>query len=86
MVVSLSAFGLTGPRASEQSSEFLLQALSGSLHNHGSTEGLPLAVGGAVAEWAVGTYGALGAVSALSALVDRASATSSTSPPSKPSR
>jgi len=67
VVVSLSAFGLTGPRASEQSSEFLLQALSGSLHNHGSTEGLPLAVGGAVAEWAVGTYGALGAVSALSA-------------------
>jgi len=67
VVVSLSAFGLTGPRASEHSSDFLLQALSGSLHNHGSTEGLPLAVGGAVAEWAVGTYGALGAVSALSA-------------------
>ena len=66
VVVSLSAFGLTGPRASEQSSDFLLQALSGSLHNHGSSEGLPLAVGGALAEWAVGTYGALGAVSALS--------------------
>jgi crotonobetainyl-CoA:carnitine CoA-transferase CaiB-like acyl-CoA transferase len=67
LVVSLSAFGLTGPRASEQSSEFLVQALSGSLHNHGSIEGLPLAVGGAVAEWALGIYGALGAVSALSA-------------------
>jgi crotonobetainyl-CoA:carnitine CoA-transferase CaiB-like acyl-CoA transferase len=67
VVVSLSAFGLTGPRASEQSSEFLLQALSGSLHNHGSTEGLPLAVGGGLAEWAMGIYGALGAVSALSA-------------------
>jgi crotonobetainyl-CoA:carnitine CoA-transferase CaiB-like acyl-CoA transferase len=67
VVVSLSAFGLTGPRASEQSSEFLIQALSGSLHNHGSIEGLPLAVGGAVAEWALGIYGALGAVSALSA-------------------
>ena len=67
VVVSLSAFGLTGPRASEQSSEFLIQALSGSLHNHGSAEGLPLAVGGALAEWSVGTYGALGAVSALTA-------------------
>jgi crotonobetainyl-CoA:carnitine CoA-transferase CaiB-like acyl-CoA transferase len=67
VVVSLSAFGLTGPRASEESSEFLIQALSGSLHNHGSAEGLPLAVGGALAEWSVGTYGALGAVSALTA-------------------
>jgi crotonobetainyl-CoA:carnitine CoA-transferase CaiB-like acyl-CoA transferase len=67
LVVSLSAFGLSGPRASEQSSEFLIQALSGSLHNHGSIEGLPLAVGGAVAEWALGIYGALGAVSGLSA-------------------
>jgi crotonobetainyl-CoA:carnitine CoA-transferase CaiB-like acyl-CoA transferase len=67
VVVSLSAFGLTGPRAGEQSSEFLLQALSGSLHNHGSPEGLPLAVGGALAEWGVGVYGALGAVSALTA-------------------
>ena len=52
---------------SEQSSEFLIQALSGSLHNHGSAEGLPLAVGGALAEWTLGIYGALGAVSALSA-------------------
>jgi len=67
VVVSLSAFGLTGPRAGERSSEFLLQALSGSLHNHGSAEGLPLAVGGALAAWCVGTYGALGAVSALTA-------------------
>ncbi len=67
VVVCLSAFGLTGPRASEQSSEFLIQALSGSLHNHGSAEGLPLAVGGALAEWTLGIYGALGAVSALSA-------------------
>jgi crotonobetainyl-CoA:carnitine CoA-transferase CaiB-like acyl-CoA transferase len=67
VVVSLSSYGLTGPRCGEQSSEFLIQALSGSLHNHGSAEGLPLAVGGALAEWAIGVYGALGAVSALSA-------------------
>jgi crotonobetainyl-CoA:carnitine CoA-transferase CaiB-like acyl-CoA transferase len=67
VVVSLSAFGLSGPRSAEQSSDFLLQALAGSLHSHGSDERVPLAVGGGLAEWTVGTFGALGAVSALTA-------------------
>ena len=65
VVVSLSAFGLSGPRGGEESSDFLLQALAGSLHSHGSDERVPLAVGGGLAEWTVGTYGALGAVTAL---------------------
>jgi crotonobetainyl-CoA:carnitine CoA-transferase CaiB-like acyl-CoA transferase len=65
VVVSLSDFGLTGPRAGDRSPEFLLQALGGSLHNHGSTERVPLAVGGGLAEWTVGTYGALGTLTAL---------------------
>jgi crotonobetainyl-CoA:carnitine CoA-transferase CaiB-like acyl-CoA transferase len=65
IVVSLSPFGLTGPRRSERRGEFLLQALSGSLHNHGPADHPPLAVGGALAQWAVGVYGALGAVTAL---------------------
>ncbi len=67
VVVSLSAFGLSGPRAGEGSSDFLLQALAGSLHNHGSADRVPLAVGGGLAEWTVGTFGALGALTALSA-------------------
>ncbi len=67
VVVSLSAFGLNGPRGGEREPEFLLQALAGSLHNHGSRERPPLAVGGHLAEWTVGTYGALGALSALTA-------------------
>ena len=66
-MVSLSAFGLSGPRGGEESSDFLLQALAGSLHSHGSDEREPLAVGGGLAEWTVGTFGALGAVSALTA-------------------
>jgi crotonobetainyl-CoA:carnitine CoA-transferase CaiB-like acyl-CoA transferase len=67
VVVSLSAFGLSGPRGGEESSDFLLQALAGSLHSHGSDDRVPLAVGGGLAEWTVGTFGALGAVSALTA-------------------
>ncbi len=67
IVVSLSPFGLCGPRRSEHRGEFLLQALSGSLHNHGQADQPPLAVGGALAQWAVGVYGALGAVTALAA-------------------
>ena len=67
VVVSLSAFGLSGPRATEESSDFLLQALAGSLYSHGSDDREPLAVGGGLAEWTVGTFGALGAVSALTA-------------------
>ena len=34
--VSLTPFGLTGPRSGQSANDFLLQALSGSLHNHGS--------------------------------------------------
>ncbi len=67
VVVSLSAFGLSGPRGAEESSDFLLQALAGSLHSHGSDDREPLAVGSGLAEWTVGTFGALGAVSALTA-------------------
>ena len=66
VVVNLSAFGMSGPRGAEESSDFLLQALAGSLHSHGSADRVPLAVGGGLAEWTVGTYGALGTVTALS--------------------
>ena len=67
VALSLSAFGLNGPRGGEGSSDLLLQALSGSLHSHGSDDREPLAVGGGLAEWTLGTFGALGVVSALTA-------------------
>ncbi len=74
VVVCLSDFGLTGPRAGEHRPELLLQALSGALMTHGRPDGPPLMVGGSLAEWAAGLYGALGAVTALArgagALVD----------------
>jgi crotonobetainyl-CoA:carnitine CoA-transferase CaiB-like acyl-CoA transferase len=65
VVVCITPFGLSGPRRSESRDEFLLQALAGSLHNHGTPDGPPVAVGGGLAQWAVGVYGALGAVTAL---------------------
>ncbi len=65
VVVSLSPFGLSGPRGGEHSSDLLLQALAGSLYSHGEDDREPLAVGGGMTEWTVGTFGAVGALSAL---------------------
>ena len=61
-IVSITAFGQEGPRRDDTSSEFLLQALAGSLDLHGDSS--PLAVGGRVGEWAVGAYAAAGALAA----------------------
>ena len=62
--VSITPFGLTGPRADQTTNDFLLQALSGSLHNHGAPDREPLAVGGGLGEWIAGVYGAAGALAA----------------------
>ena len=67
-VVSLTPFGLTGPRSGQSANDFLLQALSGSLHNHGSWRRDPLAVGGGLGEWIAGAYGAAGALAARARL------------------
>jgi crotonobetainyl-CoA:carnitine CoA-transferase CaiB-like acyl-CoA transferase len=67
-VVSLTPFGLTGPRSGQFVNDFLLQALSGSLHNHGSSRREPLAVGGGLGEWIAGAYGAAGALAARARL------------------
>ncbi len=67
-VVSLTPFGLTGPRSAQSANDFLLQALSGSLHNHGSWRREPLSVGGGLGEWIAGAYGAAGALAARARL------------------
>ncbi len=67
-VVSLTPFGLIDPCSGESANDFLLQALSGSLHNHGSWRGEPLAVGGGLGEWIAGAYGAAGALAARARL------------------
>ncbi len=64
VAVSITPFGLTGPRRNRSTNDFLLQALSGSLHNHGTPDREPLAVGGGLGEWIAGAYGAAGALAA----------------------
>jgi crotonobetainyl-CoA:carnitine CoA-transferase CaiB-like acyl-CoA transferase len=63
-VVTITPFGLEGPRASDGANDFLLQALCGSLHDHGSIDRSPLAVGGGVPGWIPGPYAAAGALAA----------------------
>ena len=67
VMVSISPFGATGPRRDDTTSDLLLQALSGSLSTQGTLDRSPLAVGGALAEWAPGAYAAAGALAARAA-------------------
>ena len=67
IAVSLTPFGLTRRRRDRSANDFLLQALSGSLHNHGLPDREPLAVGGGLGEWIAGVYGAAGALAAPAA-------------------
>ena len=63
-MVSITPFGQEGPRHAEQRSEFLLQALVGSLRLHGGLDDPPVAVGGRLGEWSAGAYAAAGALAA----------------------
>jgi crotonobetainyl-CoA:carnitine CoA-transferase CaiB-like acyl-CoA transferase len=64
VMIAITPFGLSGPRCGEDRPDFLLQALSGSLHNHGSPGRSPLAVGGRLGEWVAGPYAAAGGLAA----------------------
>jgi crotonobetainyl-CoA:carnitine CoA-transferase CaiB-like acyl-CoA transferase len=61
-VVSISAFGRGGPRSTDDLPEFVLQALSGSTFEHGTSDREPMAVAGRLGEWAAGTFAAGSAV------------------------
>jgi crotonobetainyl-CoA:carnitine CoA-transferase CaiB-like acyl-CoA transferase len=63
-VISITPFGLEGPRAGDDANGFLLQALSGSLHDHGMIDRSPLAIGGGIPNWIPGAYAAAGALAA----------------------
>lgn len=63
-MVSITSFGHDGPRHADRQSEFLLQAIVGSLRLHGGLDGPPVAVGGRLGEWAAGAYAATGALAA----------------------
>ncbi len=63
-LISITPWGGTGPWANRPSTEFTLQAATGSVAYRGLPDRKPVAAGGRLGEWVAGTYTALGAVSA----------------------
>jgi crotonobetainyl-CoA:carnitine CoA-transferase CaiB-like acyl-CoA transferase len=63
--LSITPYGLRGPWADRQATEFTLQAESGSIGMRGVMGQEPFQAGGRVAEWAAGVYGAVAALPAL---------------------
>jgi len=58
VVIALTPFGLTGPRAEEPGNEFLAQAVGGAGAARSIPELPPVQMGGRVTEWCSGAYGA----------------------------
>ena len=65
VVVSITAFGLTGPFAGRPASELTVQAESGALAIRGRADRPPFQAGGQVTEWVTGVYAAVGALAAV---------------------
>jgi crotonobetainyl-CoA:carnitine CoA-transferase CaiB-like acyl-CoA transferase len=63
-LVSISAWGSTGPWAKRPHTEFTLQAATGSTAYRGLRDRKPVAVGGRFGEWIAGTFAAVGSLSA----------------------
>jgi crotonobetainyl-CoA:carnitine CoA-transferase CaiB-like acyl-CoA transferase len=63
-LVSITPWGSTGPSATRPSTEFTLQAATGSISHRGLRDRPPVAAGGRIGEWAAGTFAALGGLSA----------------------
>ena len=64
VVVTITAYGTTGPWATRPATEFTMQAEAGSTGGRGLPEDPPLAAGGRVGEWVAGAYAAVGALGA----------------------
>jgi crotonobetainyl-CoA:carnitine CoA-transferase CaiB-like acyl-CoA transferase len=65
VVLSITPYGLTGPWADRQATEFTLQAESGSIGMRGLMGKEPIQAGGRISEWAAGVYGAVAALPAV---------------------
>jgi crotonobetainyl-CoA:carnitine CoA-transferase CaiB-like acyl-CoA transferase len=65
VVVSISAFGRSGPMADRQASELTIQAESGCLATRGDRTEMPFQAGGHIIEWVTGSYAAVAALAAL---------------------
>ena len=65
VVLSITPYGLTGPWADRQATEFTLQAESGSIAVRGLMGEQPFQAGGRISEWAAGIFGAVAALPAV---------------------
>ncbi len=65
VVLSITPYGHTGPWARRPSSEFILQAESGSIGGRGLPGGEPFQAGGRMTEWVGGTFASVGALAAV---------------------
>lgn len=65
VIVALSAYGLTGPYRDRPSTEFTIQAESGTLALRGRPDQPPIQAGGRVFEWVMASYAAVAALGAL---------------------
>jgi crotonobetainyl-CoA:carnitine CoA-transferase CaiB-like acyl-CoA transferase len=63
-LVSISPWGASGPFSRHPSTEFTLQAATGSIAYRGLRDRKPVAAGGHIGEWIAGTFAAAGALSA----------------------
>jgi crotonobetainyl-CoA:carnitine CoA-transferase CaiB-like acyl-CoA transferase len=65
VLLSITPFGLAGPWRDRPSTEFTLQAESGSIGTRGLPGQEPFQAGGRITEWIGGTYAAVAALAAL---------------------
>ncbi|MCP5066875.1 MAG: CoA transferase [bacterium] len=65
VVLSITPFGLTGPLAGRPSTDFTIQAESGSLGARGRPGAEPYQAGGRVSEWTGGCFAAVAALAAV---------------------
>ena len=65
VLLSISAFGLTGPHARRPSTEFTIQAESGATLYRGRPDQPPIQGGGRVSDWTAGAYAATGVLGAV---------------------
>jgi crotonobetainyl-CoA:carnitine CoA-transferase CaiB-like acyl-CoA transferase len=65
VIVTLSAYGYSGPYCGRPATEFTVQAESGSMTARGRPDLPPFQAGGRIFEWLLGTYAAVGALAAV---------------------
>lgn len=65
VILSISAFGLSGPYAKRPATEFTIQAESGSIAGRGVPDQEPFQAGGRITEWVAGTFAAVAALAAV---------------------